>query len=800
MEPSSSAAETCNPKKRKNEASTEHNSMKRSKTEEGCDEELRNRPSGSPRLSVQLDRLQQPVSLLELTELLHFAALGTAGGLKQPSWCHLHHQKKVKGVNVVILEGLSQSHFYKNYLTMEHLRTNYTTRVTFTPSPISVASGIFSSDVPKLDRPPVPKSDDKLHKAVKHHPVIKKYGTQKRGVTAYVLTQEEMIKNHFPVRGIRGFEDFSCTKNNVRVTDDSPLYGLDCEMCLTEKGHELTRVSLVDSDGNCVLDELVKPQSRVLNYLTKFSGITAAMLQPITTTLRVVQAKLRMLLPGDAVLVGHSLNNDLIALKLIHQHVIDTSLLYKKELGQKFKLKVLAEMVLKRQIQTDENNGHNPTEDAAAALELAQYFIKTGPHQVVELHLEELWGYKPKEESSECSPAPSHRFTDILRTIGRSVTYLGKRADVALDLSNQQWYSTDKEVLSSFRRQTKNLFLSIVQFSSFSDHLRRHSAHQEQLYQSVCSDLRDMCVVFAGPFPPDFSDREVRRLFRCCGRVRNIRMLNTSVRIHAEVAFEMLEGALLALKVLDGLRVLGQPIKVQRPVKESMLDLDLYLDTLLVDSLNSKHLYAVKPSQQMAQNVNISQKVNQYVVESKGLSATSRKLTNGLPPAKKKCKRSHLTTLKLSEETVREAFDHFGTVESIVLPSKCSKHVCIEFESSEGKLAALSSSEDLLSDRFLIHPSVTPPHLPSWVAMTTAETKSNEETNEGRESAHMDSSSQGQAGSRVMKKLDFRLRKVFRSLPEGSLSVVVLPGQTSENGHYPGLCLFQVKVSRENVK
>uniref|UniRef100_A0A8C6K6Q4 Exonuclease domain-containing protein n=1 Tax=Nothobranchius furzeri TaxID=105023 RepID=A0A8C6K6Q4_NOTFU len=450
MEPSSSAAETCNPKKRKTEASTEHNSMKRSKTEEGCDEELLNRPSGSPRLSVQLDRLQQPVSLLELTELLHFAALGTAGGLKQPSWCHLHHQKKVKGVNVVILEGLSQSHFYKNYLTMEHLRTNYTTRVTFTPSPISVASGIFSSDVPKLDRPPVPKSDDKLHKAVKHHPIIKKYGTQKRGVTAYVLTQEEMIKNHFPVRG---FEDFSCTKNNVRVTDDSPLYGLDCEMCLTEKGHELTRVSLVDSDGNCVLDELVKPQSRVLNYLTKFSGITAAMLQPITTTLRVVQAKLRMLLPGDAVLVGHSLNNDLIALKLIHQHVIDTSLLYKKELGQKFKLKVLAEMVLKRQIQTDENNGHNPTEDAAAALELAQYFIKTGPHQV---------GYCFKDTSG----------------------------------------------------QTKNLFLSIVQFSSFSDHLRRHSAHQEQLHQSVrrlslCNVLKKVGMIFilarfvpAGVFRP----------------------------------------------------------------------------------------------------------------------------------------------------------------------------------------------------------------------------------------------------------------------------------------------------------
>ena len=43
-----------------------------------------------------------------------------------------------------------------------------------------------------------------------------------------------------------------------------------CFQCLTEKGYELTRVSLVDSDGNCVLDDLVKPENRILNYLTQY--------------------------------------------------------------------------------------------------------------------------------------------------------------------------------------------------------------------------------------------------------------------------------------------------------------------------------------------------------------------------------------------------------------------------------------------------------------------------------------------------------------------------------------------------
>lgn len=37
--------------------------------------------------------------------------------------------------------------------------------------------------------------------ALKIHPVICRFGTERRGLTAYVLTQEEMIKRHYPVKG-----------------------------------------------------------------------------------------------------------------------------------------------------------------------------------------------------------------------------------------------------------------------------------------------------------------------------------------------------------------------------------------------------------------------------------------------------------------------------------------------------------------------------------------------------------------------------------------------------------------------
>uniref|UniRef100_A0A8C7ZIS8 RNA exonuclease 5 n=1 Tax=Oryzias sinensis TaxID=183150 RepID=A0A8C7ZIS8_9TELE len=786
----SSSSLICNTKKRKIQAPAAQEETKKPKIEPEGDEVMQPGPlSSSPRVSVRSDHLQQPISLTELAELIHFAALGRSAGLQQPSWCRLRHHRKVKGVNIVIVEGLTQNLFYKNYLIMKHLRTSYSTRMTFTSPSNSVASGIFASEVPKVGFLSAPKPDDKLKKALKHHPVVTKYGTEKKGLTAYVLTPEEMIKNHYPVKGFAGFEDFLCTDAVDCVSDGSPLFGLDCEMCLTEKGYELTRVSLVDSCGKCIMDDLVKPQNRVLNYLTKFSGITAAMLRPIKTTLKEVQHKLRKLLPPDAVLVGHSLNNDLVALKIIHPHVIDTSLLYKRELGQKFKLKVLADVVLDRKIQTEERKGHDPVEDAVAALELAQYFIERGPCQVVELHLGDLWGYNLEEEPSDCTsvPTPSFRFADVLQTLGRSVTFLGKRADISLDLSNQQWYISDKEMLASFKRQTKKPFLAVLQFSSFLDHIRRCFPDQQQLHRSVHNHLRSMCVLFAGPFPAGFSERNVKRLFGRCGPVRKIQMLNTSVRVHAEVEFELLEGAVLALKTLNGLSVKGQPIKVQRPVSESTLDLDVNLDALACDALNSSLLYAVEGRHSM----NMSAQVNGRSLNGKRLRAengfSAAKLNGQLP-------------LEMSEDTVRDSFGRFGAVKRVTVPGKpekCAKHAFIKFESPEGKNAAVSSSEDLQQDNYLICPSLTPPHLVSWVAATT----STEDTDEkqkmlnicSQETQNTKPVEQNQGTDVIMKKLDRQLGKVYRSLPDGTLSVVLLLGPSSMEGELPGLCLLEVK-------
>ncbi|KAL1005148.1 hypothetical protein UPYG_G00055170 [Umbra pygmaea] len=848
--------------KRKREPSPAPESSKRVKEAE-CfpDPEAIHRP---PRLSMTFDSVQEPVTMKDLTELLQFAALGNKNGLKSPSWLRLHHQKRLSGVNVVILDGLTQAHFYRHYLLFRHLRTKYSNRRSYTPSPGNVITGFFSSEV--LGTKNVVLGDKQKpgpEEALMWHPVIRKFGLKTRGLTGYLLTEEEMIKKHFPVYGMPGSEGFVRTDSADSVTDCSPLYGLDCEMCLTKKGNELTRVSLVDSRGVCVLDELVKPPNHILHYLTEFSGITAAMLEPITTTLREVQSKLKNVLPRDAVLVGHSLNCDLNALKLIHRHVIDTSLLYRREFGQRFKLKVLAETVLQKEIQMETRRGHDPTEDARAALELAQFFIRTGPRQVVELFCEPLWGgcltmyQRPVNPSIHNTKKNNHcRFDEALKISGHSAVFIGKRSDISLALANQQWHSSDKEVLSSFKRVLASHSFSVVQFSAFSDHLKSVQSLQQQ-YHTMSARLRAMCVVSAGPFPSDYTEKRVRKLFSRCGAVRCVRLLNEAQGLQAEVEFDVLEGAALAVDRLSGTEILpGHVIEVQRPVNESMLDPEMFLSSLQDDQQNANVIYiaGLKAKAKTTKvngtflktNTDTTAKVAELPAKIKGvlppakanhsvllaklngtLLQTEAKLTEATNTGlhSRFAKLAELSTevngtlLKakallakitadtneaklednstgLSEQDLREAFGQYGKVKGVILPAKPTgqqkrrRHAFIKYYQPDAVEKVISTPIRLWDQEVSTCRALTPPHLRSWSSMV-AMVMGHDETLEAP--SHQTGSEEQEVDS-VMRKLDRHMGKLFRSLPENTLSVVLLPGYTSCQGdNLPGLCLLEVK-------
>jgi RNA exonuclease 1 len=53
------------------------------------------------------------------------------------------------------------------------------------------------------------------------------------------------------------------------VKSGRDIYALDCEMCRTEGGElDLARISIVDWDNQVVMDELVKPERKIIDYLT----------------------------------------------------------------------------------------------------------------------------------------------------------------------------------------------------------------------------------------------------------------------------------------------------------------------------------------------------------------------------------------------------------------------------------------------------------------------------------------------------------------------------------------------------
>ncbi|KAL5113308.1 hypothetical protein ACEQ8H_008821 [Pleosporales sp. CAS-2024a] len=165
------------------------------------------------------------------------------------------------------------------------------------------------------------------------------------------------------------------------VTAGRHVISVDCEMCKAENDEfVLTRVSLLDWDGQVVMDKLVKPKLAIKDYLTQYSGITADMLENVTTTLSDVQKELLCLVTPRTILVGHSLNSDLNALKLTHPFLIDTGILYPHARGPPYKqsLKWLAQKYLHREVQKG-GKGHDSVEDARTALDLIKQKCEKGP-------------------------------------------------------------------------------------------------------------------------------------------------------------------------------------------------------------------------------------------------------------------------------------------------------------------------------------------------------------------------------------------------------------------------------------
>lgn len=345
---------------------------------------------------------RQPLMLDDIQYLLMSALLGSTSPFKPDRWCVLEKASKVSHTVTLVIEGLTSYNFMNNESLFIKTKGIFEHQ-------LEVVLPRYQKNrlIEELSCVPLTQSyKEKL---------IKKYGTLEAAIN---LNKDHHLiaKSFFPIEGEISAEDstvlledetfprtrlllsplqmmiegypmpldgefkeryngYILSRDSYKhVTSKSPMYGVDCEMCRTNRAeNELARVSIVDERYNSVYETLVRPTNAIVDYLTVWSGITKEMMENVTKTLKEVQQEVRQLLPPDAILVGQSLNCDLSAMKLMHPYVIDTSVIFNTtgDRNRKSKLQLLAKTFLDQDIQMD-RSGHSSIEDSIASLKLTK--------------------------------------------------------------------------------------------------------------------------------------------------------------------------------------------------------------------------------------------------------------------------------------------------------------------------------------------------------------------------------------------------------------------------------------------
>ncbi|XP_020637333.3 apoptosis-enhancing nuclease [Pogona vitticeps] len=207
-----------------------------------------------------------------------------------------------------------------------------------------------------------------------------------------------------PGRSATGLGPSSCP---TRLRKPKKCVAIDCEMVGTGpsgRTSELARCTVVNYDGDVIYDKYILPELPVVDYRTRWSGITRRDLQT-ACPFRVAQGEILQIL-RDKIVVGHAIHNDFRALRYFHPRpwTRDTSQcpLLSQKMGLKVKdsvsLKNLASQLLKKKIQVSKH-GHSSVEDAQTSMEL--YRLVEVPWE--EMLASSLSSYPPDSDTdSDC--------------------------------------------------------------------------------------------------------------------------------------------------------------------------------------------------------------------------------------------------------------------------------------------------------------------------------------------------------------------------------------------------------------
>ncbi|OQS53975.1 rex3 [Ecytonucleospora hepatopenaei] len=149
---------------------------------------------------------------------------------------------------------------------------------------------------------------------------------------------------------------------------------LDCEMYQTTERQEVGRLSILDASGAVIFDEYLISQNRVINYVTRYSGLTKKLVRSGIPFECAMDEVLQNIIGYNTIICGHGLEHDMHALRLFHKKIVDTAYLFMASDGRKIKLSQLSESVLGYSIQSGR---HCSVEDARAVHGLVLYKINS---------------------------------------------------------------------------------------------------------------------------------------------------------------------------------------------------------------------------------------------------------------------------------------------------------------------------------------------------------------------------------------------------------------------------------------
>ncbi|CAK5082188.1 unnamed protein product [Meloidogyne enterolobii] len=186
---------------------------------------------------------------------------------------------------------------------------------------------------------------------------------------------------------LSALEQYVSTPKPCGVEDprSTKVYAMDCEMVYSNWGPEVARVSVVGRLEELVMDVFIRPENTLIDCNTRFSGLDGYEILTAECTLDkvnklakkvpnlILKARERLfeLINSETILIGHSLERVLRALRLVHTRVVDTSIVFPHPNGlpQKRALKTLASEILQIIIQ-EEEGGHDSKEDALTCMRI----------------------------------------------------------------------------------------------------------------------------------------------------------------------------------------------------------------------------------------------------------------------------------------------------------------------------------------------------------------------------------------------------------------------------------------------